>query len=484
MKIPFTKAKKVSTDALVASAVARAKSFNYNVPKTPENISPSGSSFKIDILLPIGIPTGDSRKFTVNSITARNLPLPLMWQFKTGSGHEQSVVIGRIDSLDITPEGVKNVRGVFDVNPYAREAERMIRAGFLRGVSADLDKFSAVEEPGESLSQGKKEKRIKNKEITIDEARVMGATVVAMPAFQEAIIEIEHTTTSSPEFEDGEYADGILEEETMYGLVASAAPLNPPREWFQRPNTSKPTPISVDDDGRVHGYLALWKSDHIGYSKGQRPPKSSSNYQYFRTGVVRTDDGTDVTVGNLTLVGGHASLNASAQEAVKHYDDTKSAVADVVAGEDQFGIWIAGALRPDVTPNQVRAIRASGASGDWRPINGRLELVAACFVNVPGFPTPRAMVSSGQITALVAAGTYDLEVMRSEETKDKDALALQDALTSVEDLEEQARLAYSIMFPEEDDLNAKAELAFSIMFEDELDDMYQQALSIMQSEDN
>lgn len=485
MKIPFKRNGKVSVDTLVASAVSRAKSFSYTVPKTPEAISPSGASFKIDTLLPIGIPTGDSRKFTVNSITSRNLPIPLLWQFKTGSGHEQSVIIGRVDSLDITPEGAKNVRGVFDVNPYAREAERMIRAGFLRGVSADLDKFSATEEPGEStLSQGKKHKQIKNKAITIDEARIMGVTVVAMPAFQEAIIEIENPSHTAPEFEDGEYADGILEKETMYGLVASAAPLNPPREWFQKPNTTSPTPITVDDNGRVHGYLALWRSDHIGYSRGQRPPRSSSNYQYFRSGVVRTDDGTDVTVGNLTLVGGHASLNASAQEAVKHYDDTKSAVADVVAGEDQFGIWVAGALRPDVSPNQVRAMRASGVSGDWRPINGKLELVAACFVNVPGFPTPRAMVSSGQITALVAAGTYDLELMRSETTQDKDALALKDALTSDSDLEEQARLAYSIMFPEDDDLDAKAELAFSIMFEDELDDMYQQALSIMQSEDN
>jgi hypothetical protein len=99
-------------------------------------------------------------------------------------------------------------------------------------------------------------------------------------------------------------------------------------------------------------------------------------------------------------------MQASANEAIKHYDDTRSAVADVTAGEDQHGIWVAGSLRPDVTPNQVRAFRASACSGDWRPINGKLELVAVCSVNVPGFPIarPQVLVAGGQIQALVAAG--------------------------------------------------------------------------------
>jgi len=105
-------------------------------------------------------------------------------------------------------------------------------------------------------------------------------------------------------------------------------------------------------------------------------------------------------------------MRASAREAVKHYDDTASALVDVVAGEDQFGIWVAGALRPEATPQQVRALRASAPSGDWRPIGNRLELVAVCAVNVPGFPTVRSMVAGGQITALVAAGARPLAEIR------------------------------------------------------------------------
>ena len=95
--------------------------------------------------------------------------------------------------------------------------------------------------------------------------------------------------------------------------------------------------------------------------------------------------------------------------AVKHYDDTASAFCDVHAGEDAYGIWVAGALRPNVTAEQVRAIRAAAPSGDWRPINGRLEMVAVCQVNVPGFPVTRARVASGHVYALVAAGTATAE---------------------------------------------------------------------------
>ncbi len=69
--------------------------------------------------------------------------------------------------------------------------------------------------------------------------------------------------------------------------------------------------------------------------------------------------------------------------------------------EDAYGIVVAGAMRPNVTPEQVRELRASPLSGDWRPLQGRSELVALLAVNTPGFLIPR--VASG---ALVAAGFF------------------------------------------------------------------------------
>jgi hypothetical protein len=106
---------------------------------------------------------------------------------------------------------------------------------------------------------------------------------------------------------------------------------------------------------------------------------------------------------------GHASTrpNVSAAAAIAHYENTGSTVADVAAGEDEFGIWVAGALRPSVTAEQIRELRGGSLSGDWRNIKGSLEMVAALAVNVPGFPVPRiqaSLAASGTQMALVAAG--------------------------------------------------------------------------------
>jgi hypothetical protein len=108
-------------------------------------------------------------------------------------------------------------------------------------------------------------------------------------------------------------------------------------------------------------------------------------------------------------------------EAVKHYDDTASAIADVHAGEDAYGIWVSGSLRSNAQPEQIRALRASAPSGDWRPIRGALELVAVCQVNVPGFPIARARVASGAVMALVAAGAATLAKLKADPVADMQA---------------------------------------------------------------
>lgn len=197
-------------------------------------------------------------------------------------------------------------------------------------------------------------------------------------------------------------------QESVAGLTAATFPVKPPADWFTDPSFDRLTPLTIDNSGRVYGHIAAWHTSHIGMAGGVKPPKSKSNYAFYRTGVVETEDGGYVDVGQITLAGGHAPLNVSVAKAVAHYDDTKSALMDVAAGEDRHGIWVAGALRPDVTDEQIRALRASSVSGDWRPINGRLELVAVCAVNCPGFPIPRARVAGGAPIALVAAGVEPL----------------------------------------------------------------------------
>lgn len=374
-----------------------------------------GAQFIIPLVIPEEVETGDGRIFQKNSISMRELPLPLMWQIKSGQGHDGAVVVGQIIHMERTKEGIGNAYGYFDTGSFGKEAERLVHHGFIRGVSADMDKFEADEPelPQIEVSDDESGKTGKEKsdKINITSARVMAVTIVPKPAFQECYIQVVDESNDVEEEvmqPDGIYVDGVnpLDASALIacGMVAGAIPVEPPKTWFDNPRLDKATPLTIDDEGRVFGHIAAWHVDHIGMTAGTRPPRSRSNYAYFHTGTLKTEEGGAVPVGQLTLAGGHAGLEASAQQAMRHYDDTASAFADVHAGEDAYGIWVAGALRPGTTPEQIRAARASAPSGDWRPIKGRLELVAVCQVNVPGFPIARARVASGQVMALVAAG--------------------------------------------------------------------------------
>lgn len=378
-----------------------------------------GTKFSIPLVIPEELESGDGRQFKKGAITFRELPLPLMWQLKTSSGHDGSVVVGRIDHMERTEDGIGNAYGHFDTSANAQEVVRLIRNGFIKGVSADMDKFEATEHKPEASEDDSKS--VGKDKIIINKARVMGITIVPKPAFQECKIYLEEDAAinqEEPVISDGIYAEDVdpnyADSLVACGFIAGAVPVTPPKAWFDNPKLSKPTPLTITEDGQVFGHIAAWNVDHIGLARGVKPPRSRSNYSYFHTGVVRTEEGADIPVGNLTLAGGHASLEASASEAVKHYDDTASAFADVHAGEDAHGIWVAGSLRPGITPEQVRAARASAPSGDWRPIRGSLELVAVCQVNVPGFPIARARVASGAVMALVAAGAQALAKMKSD----------------------------------------------------------------------
>ena len=241
-------------------------------------------------------------------------------------------------------------------------------------------------------------------------------------------------------------ADGIYDGEAVWegmirnplgALTASAIPVRPPGEWFNNPNFRQLEPLTVTADGRIAGHIASWREDHIGMSGRVKAPRSKSGYAFFATGCVETAEGNLVNVGQITLTGGHAPLEASVAEAVAHYDNTDSAFCDVAIGEDKHGIWVAGALRPTVDDAQLRSIRASSVSGDWRPINGSLEMVAVCAVNVPGFPIPRARVAAGQPVALVAAGTgelVDLMLHQDTDVEQMVAAAFDDRLRFIEDV--------------------------------------------------
>lgn len=190
--------------------------------------------------------------------------------------------------------------------------------------------------------------------------------------------------------------------------MTTTVPVAPPSEWYQLPGGHTDAyDVMIEDDGRVHGYpAATWDSCHLSFpDECVTPPRSQTDYAYFKVGNVMTADGKRVPTGPLTLKGGHADGTLSPAKAMAFYDDTRSAFADVAIGEDEHGIWVAGALRPDTQPAAIRAAMASGFSGDWRWIGDGYELIALSAVNTPGF---RRRIDLTEQNGLVASMILDM----------------------------------------------------------------------------
>lgn len=187
-------------------------------------------------------------------------------------------------------------------------------------------------------------------------------------------------------------------------VTAAVAPVAPPGAWFTDPMLDGPTPIAVTADGRVMGHLAAWGTCHAGIgNQCVMAPRTATGYRYFRNGTVVTADGSQVRIGKITAGTGHADTRLGWVPASDHYDNTGKQVAVVASGEDRWGIWVAGALVPEADDTDAAMLRRSPLSGDWRRINGNLELVAALAVNTPGFPIV-SLNASGEPDALCAAG--------------------------------------------------------------------------------
>lgn len=198
----------------------------------------------------------------------------------------------------------------------------------------------------------------------------------------------------------------------------------PPSSWFQNPGLSVPVGITVTDQGRVYGHAAQWGECHVGFDDICVAPPYEDSHPHFMTGEIVCDDNTRVAVGQITIGTGHAPLSYRASRAVEHYDNTGVVVADVAVGNDDVGIWVAGAIRPHAEMSRVHDLRASGrVSGDWRRIGGELRLVGLLGVNVAGFPLKtQARVASGMPQSLVAAGFMSVGNVMSKEEVDQNAL--------------------------------------------------------------
>lgn len=381
---------------------------------------------RFDALLAVeGHETGDGRMFELDSITWRDLPVPLMLQSDTGpGGHVGAWYAGAIEEVMRDPvEPSRILASGHFAGPRAAEAEEYVRAG-LRGVSVDVSGSDVVVEGFDPDSEGYPTRYLER----YGDARIMGATITPFAAFEETQVWLPDEMEAPPvtqevagqEIPHGEEQEPLLmmwgeRRRRGAGLTAACGDCQPgyrpPARFFADLRLDGPTPWTVADDGEIYGHIATWGTCHVGVpGRCEEPPRSVTGYAYFHLGEVICDDGSRVSVGNVSMTidpksEGHMNdLYASMPQALAHYDNTGLVVADLRAGEDRYGIWVHGALRHGLPESRVAALRASKPSGDWRPVNGNGELCHVLATNSPGFPVLRARVaSSGQVLAMVAA---------------------------------------------------------------------------------
>lgn len=394
-----------------------------------EEEAPRGAPWE-GVLAIEGHPTSDGRYLLPGEIDHRDLPFTLLVQTKTADGHDGAEVAGRIEAIEMIPvsefnregfdigevtEGAKVIwgTGTLDTSEFADDARRLMENG--AGISIDMpperialiDPETLEEVPEDDVDF---EDIMFGNYLTGIGGKIAAATVCTIPAFEEARISLsrEHALVASA------YGFRVLPDRV---LVASAAPVKPPRDWFDDPQLPKLTPLTITPEGRVFGHLCDWDGCHTGFGNVCVPPiRSMSNYANFNVAEIETSEGDFVPTGKLMFSrtgAGHAdtSPSLSANDVRKHYDDATKVGAYVRAGEDRFGTFIVGCLRPDLSEEDVQHLRLHPPSGDWRPIPGKgSDLVAAFSVPVPGFPIPRVMIASGSEGLAIITGPLVIEV--------------------------------------------------------------------------
>jgi hypothetical protein len=419
-----------------------------------------------------GTETGDGREFALGSLTWADLPLPLMYQYETshGGSTDKSTNVGNITEVWRDDNRIMG-RGTIDLNdPYGLAAARKMRGKYLNGVSIDADsvKDSDVEliyaqpDPNasdeqqliEMIAGAAPEKTIFHK------GRVRGATLVNLPAFVDATLELtgdlsmldeqpltaaaeEHTTTSVTNHRTQVITAAASSGKRGYTIEI---PEVPPLEFFQEPRELPPIgAVWIEPNGHIFGLVGPSGVPHRAFrNKRIMIPMGNVDYTRWmnRPTVVMGEDGELIKIrtGVITMNCGHLSPYATdnSDERMRHYDNSCSIAAVVRVGESRQhkAPWVAGAIMPMSTADFQR-FQACQLSGDWAPHRERRgwkEFVASLAVPVPGFARStnvaavrvddNSVVTASSVPIMLSEDAFMDEVEVNQEDLGRNRMAL------------------------------------------------------------
>jgi hypothetical protein len=334
-----------------------------------------------------------------------------MLQTSTEMGHFGAELAGFIDRLWLA-DGVPQASGRFYDSERGAQARDLLLGGRRFGVSVDPGAETAADficlewEDGFCL-EGKWDFSL---------YQIAGLTMTPFPAFELAAIQLGDGAGDQADAAEEEPA---AEEEDAVAASAAAAELvdlrvYPPLSFFTMPEpewgdpllhqqdpggTRWGVPLTITEDGHVFGHLALWGECLRGRPElCIQPPDSATAYAEFHCGPgVMTAEGELVSTGPLVVGCAHyptSGADRSSYQLVRDfYAQAGLGWADVRVTSGEFGPWMSGRERPDVTPAQRSILRSLAVSGDWsRGPDGQMELCAVLSVNKPGFPVRREAI--------------------------------------------------------------------------------------------
>jgi hypothetical protein len=367
------------------------------------------------ILTVEGVESGDGRMFSYGSLDWDNPPIPLMYQPANIGGHSGSVLVGQIQQVyrkgnQVYGAGIIDLNARYGGEDIGREVLRLMDEKLMNGVSVDVDK---VKDADVKLifADGPLMPGAKPKMTVFNRGRVRGATLVAFPAFTEAKIYLTGDVLTASAV--GEVLVG--EEVLTAASHTIEIPDLPPAQWFDRPtDVEMRGALTVTDEGRVFGRLAPAGVTHR--SVKTKVPMKNVDYTRFMGKETLVAGGGRVVTGPITMNCGHASpdpqVYGTLDKRMEHYDNACSVIANVRIGEDDDGVWVAGALAPFATAQDVSRLMSCTLSGDWQPHpdrQGVREFIAALAVPVPGFAMARQAASVTMEEGVVVASSVPVE---------------------------------------------------------------------------
>lgn len=355
-------------------------------------------------------PTGDGRDFSACTWSSRDPEvslLPLMLQTETEIGHYGAELAGFIETLTgLGYRGTPDATGRFYATDVGVQARNTMQGDRVFGCS--VDPGPGTEATFECTEYDPEEGWCIDGVYQFTAYEVIGLTLCPFPGFARAAIRL------MTEAEQSAVLGTDPAPMARVAVAAAGGPIRPPRAWFETPEPelgderlipqeggALAMPFTIDDDGRFMGHLNYWSQCHVGYQNTcVSAPESMSAYAHFHVGDLVTEEGDHLAVGTLFAGTDHADISWGAAATVDHYAHTGFGWGDARVINGQFGAWACGALRPGVTDTQLRVLRASTMSGDWRRIGGNLEMVAALSVNSGGFPLVREVIAASGLAMI------------------------------------------------------------------------------------